>query len=335
MPSWQFYRDAQRLTKASALQAVRQRLAKDIQASGIALHLAALLQALCLGMREGITFADKQLFWSTGTSHLLAISGLHVGLVVGMTMAVMLRLSRLLPITWAYVTAGQSAAVVAFMVAIAYSGLAGFSLPTVRAVLMTSVMMLGLFNRRHLGLWQAFSLALILMLSWQPKITDKAGFWLSFSAVAWLLYSQQRVVVGQSRWTQVWQLQWMLTLGMLPLNLWIFHRQAVYSLLANLVAIPSVGLVIVPLSLCTVVIDLVNTSWAHPLWQIVARLLAVLLQFLQMLQHWPWAVLHHRPSCLWTVLMASLGMVVLLAPKGMPCRWLGVLMLLPMFFYRG
>ena len=89
---------------------------------------------------------------------------------------------------------------------------------------------------------------------------------------------------------------------------------------------------IVPLSLCTVVIDLVNTPWARPLWQIAAWLLVVLLQFLQMLQHWPWAVLHHRPFCLWTVLMASLGMVVLLAPKGMPCRWLGVLMLLPMFF---
>src|SRR5690606_22353589 len=153
-----------------------------------------LLEALTIGVRDGLDDEHWTVMRRTGTSHLMAISGLHVGLVSGLLFWLTRRL-------WtaaggsAYCPAPLVAAWAGLVGAFAYGALAGFSIPTLRAVLMVSVVLLALVWRRGLRPGQSLCLALVAVLVLDPLSVLEAGFWLSFAAVALLvlfLASQQQ-----------------------------------------------------------------------------------------------------------------------------------------------
>ncbi|SDK21098.1 DNA internalization-related competence protein ComEC/Rec2 [Microbulbifer yueqingensis] len=217
-----------------------------------------LVSALLLGDRGGLAREDQRLLRSTGTAHLVAISGLHVGMVAGFFLLASGILVRGLGAAGLRCFAGLPAAC-ALAAAGLYTLLAGAPLSAQRALVMTAIFLLALIWRRRLSGWLAYALALAVVLTLQPLAIFSPGFWLSFIAVAALMLAfAGRRKVGQGkqpgpvrrglRWlADMTRGQWAVTLGLLVPSLYLFSGASAIALGVNLVAIPWVGFGILPL----------------------------------------------------------------------------------------
>lgn len=203
----------------------------------------ALLPALLAGDRRGMETSHWERLQRTGTAHLMAISGLHITLVSGVVwwLARWLLVARLA--SGGRLSAQQWAVIPAFLAAIGYAALAGFALPTVRALLMTSVALAALAWRLRPALPSALGCALFVVLLFDPMAVFDNSFWLSFGAVALLLLLAGAGATGLVR------MQLTLSLGLGALASWMFLHWGLVSPLANLVMVPLFSLLIVPLSL--------------------------------------------------------------------------------------
>ena len=156
--------------------------------SGVEHADSRFVRALALADTRGFGEQDWEILRATGVSHLMAISGLHIGLMAGLAALLMRLLYRAWPGLGLRLPLPQGAAAAALLAAAGYAALAGFGLPTVRSLLMIAVVLLAVLLRRVSGPWQAYALALIVMLLSDPLALLGAGFWLSFVGVAWLLW---------------------------------------------------------------------------------------------------------------------------------------------------
>src|SRR5690606_25406305 len=130
-----------------------------------------------------------------------------------------------------------------------YALLAGFAIPAQRTIYMLTVLAVALWFGRITSATSVLSWALLIVILLDPWAVLSPGFWLSFGAVAIiLLVSAGRM--GRTHWLAGWiRIQWAITLGLIPLLLAIFQQTSLVSPLANAIAIPTVGLLVVPLTL--------------------------------------------------------------------------------------
>jgi len=287
------------------------------------------ITALAIGDRGAMTPERWQLLLDTGTSHLLAISGMNISLVAGMTYFLTLYLWRLSAWLCLRVPSARAASIVALIAGFGYALLAGFSIPTQRAVIMLAVVMGALILDRTSRPGHTLAVALIAVLVWSSTAVLSAGFWLSFAAVGIIVYSLRGRPPSQSHWRQSGRLQGALTVGLAPLTLFFFQRAPLISFFANLVAVPWIGLVIGPLVLVAVSLLPVAPGLAGFLLNAADYGVDLLWEVLELLAALPFAQWHQAPVG-WTLLPAAIGMIWLLAPRGWPARWLGLLLLLPM-----
>lgn len=281
-----------------------------------------LLRGLATGDRTAITDRQWEVLRQTGTAHLMAISGLHIGLVAGFALAAAGLLRRwLLPMSgqhWPVLLAGG--------MALAYGMLAGFGLPVRRALLGISLVLLALGLRRKLAPGHAYGAALFGVLSIDPVAPLDTGFWLSFGAVAAIIY----VVAGRrpagTPLRQATRVQAALFLLMAPLLLIAFGQLPLVSPLANAIAIPLFGFVIVP----GVIVALVLLPWptaATALLAILGRLLELLMVVLTWLAAAdPGVGLPVPPSA---AVLLAVGVALLCLPRALPGRWLGLWLIVP------
>jgi competence protein ComEC len=173
---------------------------------------------------------------------------------------------------------------------------------------------------------------LLVVLAVDPGAPLRVGFWLSFGAVAAILYS----VSGrwrERRWLgQTVGLQLNITLAMLPPTLVFFQQFPLLSPLANLIAIPWVGCTVLPLSLLAAVLEpLGDAAQLIPL-ELAALTMDGLWQILLWLDRLPGMMLYRPAPPLWTLAFALPGLALLLAPRGLPGRWLGLPLCLPLLW---
>lgn len=206
-----------------------------------------ILQALTLGVTSNISKEQWDLFRRTGTTHLMVISGSHIGLIAGFSYWLMKwfwsRSSRLC----LYCPAAQVASVAGVLMALIYALLAGFGAPAQRSLLACFFLLLRNFLSFRLTVWQAWRYGLLAVLLFEPHTVLLPGFYLSFIAVAILILINQRVKSQGVIKTIYIQLACLF--GLMPLSLYWFSYGALNDLIANLLAIPLVGFVIVPLAL--------------------------------------------------------------------------------------
>jgi len=305
----------------------RQYLAQRIAAAAAAGDSAALLAALGVGERSGMSRQQWQVLRDTGTSHLLAISGLHVGLVAALVFAVLRRAWARWgdAVRW---PAPRVAALGAMAAALVYALLAGFQVPAQRALIMIWVWMLSLLWSARPGPWQVWAAALWVVLLLDPLSVLLAGFWLSFGAVGWLLYLTLGRCGQVPRWRRAVSLQSALVLGLTPL-LWLwFHQVSLIAPLANLVAIPWISLLVVPPLLLALLFLPLIAPLGELLLRIAEQLLTVLWWWLDWLASFP-AVLMPLPGRPAILLVAvGAGLVCLLAPRSLPLRSVGLVLVL-------
>ncbi|MET0290004.1 MAG: ComEC/Rec2 family competence protein, partial [Pseudoxanthomonas sp.] len=237
---------ARLLAPASGMGAWRDATARRIEAS-VTSPASRFVTALAIGDTRGLQDRDWELLRAAGLTHLIAISGFHVGLVSGLCAVLTGVLWRSAPWLALRVPRPQAQALAAVVGALGYAAMAGFALPTVRTVLMIGMVALARSWRRPLDAPRSLSLAAIAVLLVDPLSVLVAGFWLSFAGVAWLVWCMPRS--EGVMWSEFLSAQGVATVGLLPLTVILFGQASLAGPVANLVAIPWWSLVVVPLSL--------------------------------------------------------------------------------------
>lgn len=309
-------------------QQLRYQLSHYLQQLTLDVHQRALLRALAIGDRAGMSPKQWQLLQHTGTTHLLAISGLHVGLVAGLVFFLVNKL-------WSWLggarrwPAPRAAALAAMVAALLYALLAGFQVPAQRALIMVWVWMLSILLGVRGQPWQVWGLALWLVLLIEPLSVLTAGFWLSFSAVALILYLGRGRHGDAGRLRPLLALQLKLMVGLTPL-VWLWFQQASWvAPLANLLAIPWVSFLVVPLLLLGLLLLPLSSTAADGLMTLAAQALDGLWAFLQWLDPgapalWPAPAL---TTMSWV--LGAIGLLLVLLPRGAGVRAVAVIMLVP------
>lgn len=278
------------------------------------------LAALVMGDGSGLSADDWKLLQATGTVHLLVISGQHIGLFAGLIYGLVALLARygLWPrrLPWLPWACG-----LAFAGALGYGLLAGFEVPVQRACAMLGLVLIWRLRFRHLGVWLPFLLALNAVLIIEPLASLMAGFWLSFAAVAVLIFTFSSRL-GPWSWRAAWlRPQGLIAIGLFPM-LWVLGLPISLSgPLANLVAVPWISLLVLPAALLGTVLLPVPWVGEGLLW-VAGGLLNGLIWGLKWLAGTlsPWLPAS-VPIGVW--LLAALGALLLLLPAGMVLRPLG------------
>ncbi len=191
---------------------------------------------------------------------------------------------------------------------------------------MIAVVAAALWGGRLVATSAVLCSALFAVVVFDPWAALSAGFWLSFGAVALILFVSSCCIEpahGLQSWARV---QWAVTLGLTPLLLAMFQQVSLVSPLANAVAIPLVSLAVVPLTLFGVIAP------GSLILQLAHALMALCGAALDWMSGFPAAVWQQHAPPWWTVIAASAGVGWLLMPRGFPARWIGCIALLPMFF---
>lgn len=315
----------QRLAPASGLGSWRDGLRQHLLAVP-AFQREGAIAALVLGDGSGLSTGDWRLLQHTGTVHLMVISGQHIALLAGFLYGLVALLAKLgaWPARWPWL---PCACALALGGALIYGVLAGFEVPVRRACVMVALVLLWRMRFRHLGAWWPLLLALIVVLLLEPLASLQPGFWLSFSAVAVLVLVFGGRLGVWGWWRGLTRAQWTMAIGLLPMMLILGLPVSSSGPLANLVAVPWVGMVVVPLALLGTLLLPVPVVGEGLLW-LAGGALHLLFELLGVIAEWLPAWL---PSDLplWAWLLAAAGALLLLLPAGVPLRLPGLALLLP------
>lgn len=239
---------------------IRNKLANQLEKLGFQENSLGIVQALALGLTDHLDKSLWDLFRRTGTTHLMVISGAHIGLMAGFGFAMTKWLWCRAEYFCLHIPAQKAAAIVGMLFAIIYALLAGFAVPAQRSCVACCMMLSRYFLSHRFSTWQAWRYAIFVVLLIEPHAIYLSGFYLSFFAVAILVVMNQWV-----RWKgfrNMIAMQLSCLVGLMPLTLYWFSYGAVNGLMANILAIPWVGFVLVPLSLLTTMLG----QWPIATW---------------------------------------------------------------------
>ncbi len=315
-----------RTGEAGAVDEFRKRFLDRAAATAPAPEEAAVLAAIGVGARHGISRSQWDRYARTGTSHLMAISGLHVGLaaMAGFLLAFpLIALSRLAPNHYlAAVLCGAGFAG-------AYAVVSGFGVPARRAVLMLLFAAATIVRRRQLEPAAIVALTAALVFVFDPIASLAPGFYLSFGAVVLLLWLGRRRVAARgpalSHVGRLATIQVFLLFGLAPLTVLLFQRLALLSIPVNLVAVPVFSLLTVPLVLGGVVLGDVAGGAAAGLLRLASLSVAAVDTLVVAAADLP-----HTDNTIaaivgpaWLFVLLPLAWVLL--PRGWPCRGVAVI----------
>lgn len=282
-------------------------------------------------------------FQLTGTIHLLIVSGLHVGFLVFIVTALWFLLIRL-EVMLFFPRSSVLFKLTPFILLLAcalYAYMAGMGLAIQRAGLMLALGICVVYMRHHWSLFDTWLWVMLLVLLVNPLSILFIGFWFSFAAVGALLMSYDGQIGHRSKSDRkrpssvnklsgigdrvklLYQPQWIVFIALMPL-LWFFQQpQSALSFFTNIVAIPLLGFVVMPISLIAFI-------WPESL--AVGMLNAVLthtMSFLHQLSLYPnWLV--YKPSGIWLILLFPLVLSALWF-AGAPFKRLSLVLLVCVF----
>ncbi|HEY8100999.1 MAG TPA: DNA internalization-related competence protein ComEC/Rec2 [Burkholderiaceae bacterium] len=298
---------------------------------------AGVIVALVVGDQRAVDQSDWKIFNRTGIGHLISISGLHITMVAGLFASAVFWLWRRSFFTRAnlplLLPAQKAAALAGAGMALLYVLLAGFGVPAQRTLYMLTVVAAALWFDRLTSVSYVLCVALGVVVLLDPWAVLWPGFWLSFGAVAMILYAsvgRTQLHAGDAatrkgRWLMAFKsaahTQYVVTLGLVPMTMLLFGQISLVSPIANAIAIPLVSFIVTPLALVGSVMPAPLSTWLLVIAHKVVEWLAIGLGWLSEL---PAAVWTAPMPAWWIFVFAFLGTVWLLAPRGWPSRWIGI-----------
>jgi competence protein ComEC len=291
-------------------------------------ELRGVLVALVVGDQDAISQEQWRVFWRTGTGHLVSISGLHVTMLASLAFLVAAFLWVRIPGLTLRVPARKAASVFGLLAALAYTLLAGYSVPTQRTLLMLAAVTAAILAGRHTSATRVLAFAALAVTVLDPWAALSPGFWLSFGAVAAILYAASLRTGRPAALPAALVTQAAVTLVMMPMLLAQFGEVSVVSPLANAFAIPLVSWGVVPPAIAGGLLD------SALLLQLSHWLMAAGMSALEWIASWPGAVWGSHAPAGWTVACGMAGTLWMMAPRGVPMRACAVLWLLPLALVR-
>ncbi|MFP3927698.1 MAG: DNA internalization-related competence protein ComEC/Rec2 [Desulfobacteraceae bacterium] len=251
----------------NAVEAARGPLRSWIRQS-LASPARGIVRALLLGEKHDLDPELREAFYRTGLAHILAVSGLHVGLVAWLVFGFVTRLLSCSYRLLLTVDVRKAAALITCLAAVAYALVAGFQVSTQRALAMVLAYLISIAIGRERDVWSTLCLAALLVLASDPHALYTISFQLSFGAVVgilWLappiykriynnaLYENGRrkraLSIVHSYTAGLLSVTVAAALFLLPLTVYYFHRISPVTVISNLAATPLLGLWILPAGL--------------------------------------------------------------------------------------
>ncbi len=319
------------------VQRLRQSLQFRLNQSKLDAQVLPFVRALVIGDRSGLTTEDWAVLQKTGTIHLMAISGLHVGLVAAFVFFISRFIWSWIPAAALYLAAPRAAAVAAWFAAFFYSALAGFALPTQRAMIMLSIILLALLIKKRIQPTVVFSLALMVVLIFDSFSVLSVSFWLSFGAVALIYYfifisTQVDKASRRSRFKLWFNLQVFISIGLLPLTIQFFQQAPILSPIANVIAVPVIGFIIVPLCFVACIFLFINETLAMLVFDVISSIFSMLWSFLLWFSELSFSTYAFATPSMLAFILAMLGVVMVFMPAVLRIRWLGLVCCVPILF---
>jgi competence protein ComEC len=304
-------------------------LAVDWLDTHFSAQAALTLRALIVGDRTGLDDQHWEWLRRTGTAHLLVVSGLHIAVVATLGWLTGRIISAPLMLAGGGALSRFLPALFALAAATVYAALAGWGLPVQRAWLMLLVFLIGNWQLLDLGGWQRLKLALVVILTLQPLAILEPGLWLSFTAVALILWQLQQRQPPLHPWlklpTQWWRLQLYLFAGMSLVLVMNFNQLSPLGIVVNLIAVPWVSLTIWLLPLLLLLVMFVPAAGQLIEWN---------LSHIWSMLHWaseaPGLVVQTAQPSLSVLVLALAGVAVMLLPLPLRMRGAGLMLFLPL-----
>ncbi len=258
--------------------------------------------AFASGDRGAIAEADEDAMRDAGLTHLLAISGLHVSAVIAAAYLVALKLLALFPALALRVRLPIVAAAIGALAGIGYTLLTGAQVPTVRSCAAAMLVLIALaLGRDALSLRMVAVAAIFVLLLWPESIVGPS-FQMSFAAVIAIValhssapvkaFLAPREESGMARTgrrvVMLFITGLVIEIALMPIVLFHFHRAGVYGAFANVLAIPLVTFISMPLIAMALVLDMIGLG--APVWMLVGASLDLLLAIAHFTSSQPGAV---------------------------------------------
>lgn len=303
-----------------ALRRVREAIAARVLAT-LPLDTGSIAATLLTGFEDSIPPAERQDFITAGLAHILAVAGLHIGIVMATLFAATRFLAGFSEYLLLRMPAKIVASVVSFIGGVAYAALTGFHVPIERSLAMAALVLVGVIaGRRALSL-RGLALAALALMLIEPQAVPGPSFQMSFSAVLALIAGYEavgrRFAVGGNGWRarllrHVAALAFTSLLAggaSMPFAAYHFQQIQPYYVLANLIAVPLTALVVLPLGMASLVlmpfhleaVTLIPMGWGIGLMLDVARFVGGL----------PHALIEISPSPGYAVALVAIGLALL------------------------
>ena len=308
-------------------QKIQRLLPRDARYGGV-------IAALVMGDQNAIDQEDWRVFNATGIGHLISISGLHVTMLAGFgaMLASFLWRRNTLPLL---IPVSKVAAAVGFLTAFVYAWLAGFQIPAQRTMYMVGVVAFALWSGRSPRSFDIWWWALAFVLLIDPMALYTPGFWLSFGAVAAILYAMQNSdgLLGlptgrelEMDWRhrasealrEACRVQAVVTIALLPLTLYWFYQVSIVSPLANAVAIPVVSYIVTPLAIAGALLPDFIGKWLLIPAHATMDYLSIMLTWMA---GWRWAIAWSSQPAWWAIVLSTLGIVMAIRPGSIRDSW--------------
>ncbi|MEW6327885.1 MAG: DNA internalization-related competence protein ComEC/Rec2 [Thermodesulfobacteriota bacterium] len=305
---------------------------------------ASLYKALLIGERDSIPKPVQEAFTRAGVTHILAISGLHMGMVAWVTYALGMWLIKRSPYLLLRFSAFKIAALFSIPIVLFYGAMAGMSPPSIRAMIMVSVFLAAVLLGRQWDIYNNLAIAMWAILLFSPAALYAPSFQLSFIAVFSIVffYPRWQDWIGRKREDPLARLRprpfplvdklWGLflisaiaTLGTAPIVAYHFHRLSIAGLLSNVIVVPLVGMPVLPLGLVSVALSPLSLKLADIFLQAGSLILTAMVKVIDFFAAWPLSSLWVAPPYLFEILLFYAGILLItMASRRKAFRWCGL-----------
>lgn len=301
-----------------------------------------LILALLTGDESLLSDTTKAQFKVLGISHLLAISGPHV-LIFAVLFCYLfnLMISKFSPRLLLIIARPDLLMIPFVSCVLAYTAFVGFEIPALRTCLTVILISTVLLLRQKIQPLKLILLSASLLLLIDPLSILSAAFWLSYGACFILIRVYQTIQQQPKNQIKTWksqlkrfsavliESQWKVFIALFPLLIVIFHQVSWLAPVINLIAIPFIGLIIVPIELVAAILSWVFAPVGLVLFHLADSVLSVMLWIFELIQHIFSPKLHWMALTPWMILSLALGIYILFLPRAVVPKAWAILCLLP------